>query len=314
VDAEHVSVLGNQLLVNQPLSTLFPTVPSIAGGAFDYLTNLGSLDQGESAARFEDISNEQIRHYKQTHANPTQTDYNTVNNLKLDSDYFHQTKIRRAAQIVAPKFAPVFERNAHEDWKEKAHNNLIDAQQAYQKDPSAANWRALQDAYGNQQYEAQRQTADNYFLLANFGGSASGAIFGNAKRIDADNTQERVNVRDKDAAAAAYAKDPSEENRLKLKVATLALKAWRSDKDENKGFTFASFKGLSPQQKLFSNLVGLKANQDEEDYWGRYFKASRQLTLLQRQQALQKAGGAAAQPNSVQNRLLAMSNYGPANQ
>jgi len=310
---ENYAVTGNNVLWNIPWSQLFPGTP-LASGQFDFLTGYAAVNKGEWAGGQEDLIDQQISHFRRTHRGPlTQTQRNQLQDLQLHKQMYHNIKLRRTASllpITLPGGAGVstyFKRQSHEDQLQLAQNQLDDARRTYDKTPNPQNAEQVQQAHENIRQAQDWKEADTFDLLGtNFGNAGRLAPF---FRTKASTKAKQTAQQKRQDAEAAYRKDPTDVNRLKLQIAMATVKAWHADNDANKQeIAYASIGGSS-----LSKLLGVVGNaqdfQNEERYWDKVARMNRALVHLERANAMKNA---TAPGNSVQQRMLALDNYGPA--
>jgi len=207
-----------------------------------------------------------------------------------------------------------FARRGNQDDVTLAQNGLQDARSTYQQDPDQANYVGVRDAQDNVQQFQDRRDADTYDLLGNSLGGAGrlGAIF----RKKASATKLQTGYRDRTAAEAAYRADPSEDNRLNLRLANLFIRATQKEDEANNDdivvSTLVPGGAAIPTSTAMEGLIAENQKfQDCADLWLEYDRVKRQIVVLQRQEAQAKATtAAAASSNTVAQRMLALTTYG----
>jgi len=163
-----------------------------------------------------------------------------------------------------------------------------------------------------------RSDADTYDLLGykSFGGAGRlGPIY----RKKASQEKLSQGYRDRRVAEEAYAKDPSEDNRLALHLANLFVRASEKEDEANQDDivvnTLAPGGVVFPSATLVGGIISTNQKfQDCADLWLQYDRVKRQILIHQRQEATQTTQADAGASNTVAQRMLSLSNYGPQSQ
>jgi len=304
------------VLWNVPFSQLFPGTP-LASGAFDFLTGFAAVNKGNWGAGQEDLVDQQIAQFRRQHRGQplTQAQRNQLQDLRLNKEGYQNYKLRRAASLL-PVTLPggsglnnYFEREWHEDQLQVAQNQLDDARRSQAQQPSAKNAESVRQAHQNiRQFQDWKQ-ANTFDLLGhNFGNAGRlGPIF----RTKASTKAKQTAVENRRDAQNAYRQSPTAENRLKLQIALATVRAWQQDNNANKQEIAYATVGTSPLEKLLGVVGNAKDFQHEEKYWKRIADMNRQLVHLQRADAVKNATATAGPVNTVQQRMLALNDYGP---
>jgi len=313
---ENYAVTGNNVLWNVPWSQLFPGT-SLASGAFDYLTGYAQVNKGNWGAGQEDLVDQQIAQFRRQHPGPlTQAQRNQLQDLRLTKEGYHNYKLRRAAALL-PITLPggsglnnYFERNWHEDQLQVAQNQLDDARRTEEQTPSPQNAEAVRHAHQNIRQDQDWKEANTFDLLGtNFGHAGRlGPIF----RTKASTKAKQTALENKRDAENAYRQNPTAENRLKLQIAMETTRAWQQDTNANKDEIAYATVGTSPLEKLLGVVGNAKHFQDEESHWKHIADLNKRLVHLERADALRNATATNGPVNTVQQRMLALSDYGPA--
>jgi hypothetical protein len=302
---------GHNLFYTTPFGVLFPNVDT-TGLDVNAFGQYGNFLKAKGNQIDEHRLDRQIDYVHATQP-MTVDSQNQVDDLVLKEQIAHNEYLRRAAAIIPGSLdfgtpsqvaSAFFDRRAQQDNVQLAKNSLFDARQAYGTDPNQPHERALRDARENVQQADDRRDATTFDVLGNH---FHGAVLGPAFRKKASQEKLDVGYRDLRDAQDAYAKDPSEDNRLALKLAQLFVRATSQEDDANTddvlvGAAFGgNVKGL-----IAGQIASSKNSQDESDLWLKYNRLQRQILIRKQQEALQ-----ARNANPVAQQMLALQNYGP---
>jgi len=320
VATDQINQEGNVALWNVPATDVFSAGSSNAA-LLTALDKFGPEQKGEAAARNEEQVQDQISHFWATRQpGPlSQTEQNTLEDLKLQQDADQQSKIRRAVSIIGLKIpgtgaglSSYYERSANQDSLTLAQNQESDAEQAIAKSgPSQANDQALHNARLSVTARREDRDANTLDLLGNVGGLGK---FGPVLRAKASVNDVAVALHKQKAAQETYTKTPNQMNGMKVQIANLGLRAARAGHESDKDEVADSSLGLkSGFVKIISDLGEAAASQSQTVLLKRAARLQRQVIKIQRAQNLKTTQtAAAASGNQVAQQLLALSNYGPA--
>jgi len=313
VDAARYQALGHNLFYTTPLATLFPDTTFT--GNVNAFGQYGNYLKAKGSQIDEHRLDRQINYYRATHPAMTITDQNKVDDLILQREAARNSMLRRAVSIIPhttiPGAGPVsvfFDARAQQDNVQLAKNTLFDARQtaATATAPSQTTVVALRNARDNVDQAQYRREGSTLDLLGNsFGGAGKlGPVF----RKKASQEKLDVGYRNLRVAQDAYAKDPSEDNRLNLKLANLFIRATSQEDDANtddvlvaSAFPLGSVRGL-----IAGKIASSKNFQDESNLWLKYNRLQRQILIRKQQEQLQSSNA-----NPVAQQMLALQNYGP---
>jgi len=319
VRAADVKYQGKNLLYNAPWQFLFPTIvdPSLSSTVFAGLSRFASTAKAASAQIDEDRMQAEISHYRALHPELTRDDRDALDDLKIQRDAFRNSKKKNVIQTI-PNVGLIpstnggvstfYERRAHEDWLQLAQNHLVDARQDFQEDRNKGNFVGLRNARDDVEQADQRRDADTFDLLGN---SFHGAVLGLGAvlRKKASSTTLDIGYRKRRAAQDDFAKDPSEANRLNLRLANLYIKAVEQEDDSNKDEILFSTRAPVPTTlRIASFLFNNQNAQDEQAAWAQYERLKRKILLRERAQSMQDSGA-----SPVAQQMLGLSMYGPKN-
>jgi hypothetical protein len=311
VRASELDLRANNMFYNTPWEAMFPGAPT--AGLTAGFGRYGATVKAKVNALNEERLQYEIDHFRATHPRPlSREDQNTLDDLILQRESFHDNKIRRFVSTIpgttisstgAP-IASFYERRATENNYVLAENALQDNRDAYQDEPNRDNLIGLRNARDDVEQADDRRDAVTFDLL---GGTFNGAgRFGPILRKRASQTKLEIGRRNVRVAEQEFINDPSEDNRLNLQLANLFVRATKEEDAGNKADVVVG--SLMPNvPTLIKAFISSGKNfQDESRLWLRYDRLKRQILLRERAKTLQ------GNPDSVAARFLGLSMYGPS--
>jgi len=317
VAADQISQEGNLAIWNVPASDILTGPAEKTLAAID---KFGPEQKGTAAARNEARVQDQISHFWATRKpGPlSQTDVGKLQDLHLQEDAYHNSKLRRAISVVGVPIPAtgagvnvIYERNANQDYVTLDQNAVTDAQQAIAKSgPTQSNVQALHNARLSVQARKDDVQANTMDLLGKIGGAGK---LGPILRAKASVNDVAVALHSQHAAQATYTKTPNVINGMKVQIANLALRAARAGHESDKSEVATASLGTKGIVKLLGALGEAAASQSQSSLIKRAARMQRQVLRMQRAKAMQQDQTAAATSgNQVAQQMLALSSYGPA--
>lgn len=308
VNTQQLDVTANNLFYNTPLGVLFPTAdPAVQAntGLLQYAGYTRADENQKIANRIQD----DIDYYRSTHPQLTDDDRNHLDDLKLQLDSARNQKIRRTFQALptAGPYASVFERRAREDDLNLAQNALHDARSEVRQAPSQDKVVSLRNAQDDVEQAQDRRDATTFDLVTAATSNAGQVGIAPILRKKASQAKLNVGYRNLRVAQDNYDKDPSESNRMKLRLARLFIDATTQEDDANTNE--ALFSTNFNKFGLMNVILQSKNFQDESNLWLQYDRLHRKI-LLNDQAA--DAQSKVTDSNTVAQRMLGLSLYGPS--
>jgi len=231
-----------------------------------------------------------------------------LHDMRLQTDATRNEMERRESELI-PGGLPIpnfYREREATDLTRLGRDQLRQAEQAYQQSPSYDNWVKIQDARQGitEQHQWMASFQQSIVGFNNFIGKIAPIT-----QTRASQTAVKIAQRDNGVLQDAMHRDPSEDNWWNLRINRAKLDALRADVGADQGATAV---GLSnPVSSMVGYAFeGVKYDEEERD-WRKVQRLTLQNLQRQRAEAAMKQRASAAS-NSVQSRMLALTNYGPA--
>lgn len=316
VRLSETALLGDRAILNLDLGLFGNIFPP--GNPYPVLRPLGNAFKADSAAQQERYFQREIDHIRANSPRLTQEERNKIDDYALQRDYAYNTKLRRGVTFVPllnelddpfGSLSNVYDVRAKKLGWILAQNHLTDAKRAYQKDPSRENFIELRNARDDVAQADHRQDASSYDLLGGAFGNAG--VFGPVFRKKASETKLESGLRSLRLAREAYAKDPSQENRINLQMANVFVRATEEEDVTNQNeivanLLFPDIVEPGPEAGyIWNSVLAGKNSEDETRLWLRHARLARQKLLHQRASAMR------SESSPVAAQMLGLSMYGP---
>jgi len=308
VNAQKLDLRANDLFYNTPIGVMFPNADPVLGANTGLLRYAGYA-KAEVNQKIINRIQDEIDYYRSTHPQLTLDDRNYLDDLRLQLDSARNQKIRRTFQAVPipGPFASVFERKARAADIDLAQNALHDARSDVRQDQSQDSVVDLRNAQDNVEQAEDRHDATTFDLLTGAGAAPTQVALGPLFRKKASQAKLNIGYRNLRVAQQNYDEDPSESNRMKVRLARLFIDATEQEDDAN--LNEVLFSTNFNQFGLMNVILQSKNFQDEADLWWQHERLRRKI-LLNDQTA--DAQSQVSDSNPVAEQMLGMSLYGPS--
>ena len=324
VRADRIRQRADNMVYNAPWATMFPgtLVSPVEQSLF---LKFGSMSKAEANRVSQQIVEDKIDYFYATHRGPLSAkDRATLDDLELELQVAQNQVSRRTAEAFPSGLNSVysiplnsfFARKAHESGLQLAENSLSDARSDYREKPDRENHIDLTNAEDNAEQAKQKRDADTIGIIGGLSKIPQAPIYANMLLKKASASQVGVGERKLREARLAYAKDPSQDNRDAVRLASLFLRASETDDSAiSKDLLSATLLSSSTFKDISTSAGFLAASQnaDQAKLWLKYSRVKRAMLERQLAETKAKEQTLSAPPtttNTVEQRMLAMSMYG----